>query len=64
VLYLGQLVLLKEKTLLARPNFGTKSAEEVKFILSTKGAYLGMTHPDLDTFIADLKAGKTKTEKI
>jgi DNA-directed RNA polymerase subunit alpha len=48
--YLGELVQKTEPEMLSKPNFGSRSLREVKEILSSMGARLGMSHPDLDKF--------------
>ncbi|HCH57186.1 MAG TPA: DNA-directed RNA polymerase subunit alpha, partial [Rhodospirillaceae bacterium] len=42
IIYIGDLVQKTEQEMLRTPNFGRKSLNEIKEVLSTMGLYLGM----------------------
>jgi DNA-directed RNA polymerase subunit alpha len=46
IIYIGDLVLKSESDMLRTPNFGRKSLNEIKEVLSQMGLYLGMETPD------------------
>ncbi len=45
IVYIGDLVLKSEGEMLRTPNFGRKSLNEIKDVLSTMGLHLGMEIP-------------------
>jgi hypothetical protein len=51
--YVGQLVTLTDRELLRIPNFGRMSLYEVRTVLISIGAELGMKHPLLDEFLKE-----------
>ena len=46
IIYIGDLVLKSESDMLRTPNFGRKSLNEIKEVLSQMGLHLGMEIPD------------------
>jgi len=46
IIYIGDLVLKSESEMLRTPNFGRKSLNEIKEVLSQMGLHLGMDIPD------------------
>ena len=46
IIYIGDLVLKSEFEMLRTPNFGRKSLNEIKEVLSQMGLHLGMDIPD------------------
>ena len=46
IVYIGDLIQKTEAEMLRTPNFGRKSLNEIKEVLSTMGLYLGMDVPD------------------
>ena len=46
IVYIGDLVLRTEPEMLRTPNFGRKSLNEIKEVLSTMSLYLGMEIPN------------------
>ena len=46
IVYIGDLVVKSEAEMLRTPNFGRKSLNEIREVLSTMGLHLGMTVPE------------------
>ena len=46
IVYIGDLIQKTEAEMLRTPNFGRKSLNEIKEVLSQMGLYLGMEVPD------------------
>ncbi len=46
IVYIGDLIQKTEAEMLRTPNFGRKSLNEIKEVLTTMGLYLGMDVPD------------------